>query len=61
MTITLEVLEPTAIDDLIRELLASVSMTLGELRERAARYVLTPEEQGVLDQVEDLVYLQSAA
>lgn len=61
VTITLEVLDAAAIDQRLAELLNSVQMPLEELRARAERYVLTPREQGVLDQIEDLVYLQDAA
>jgi hypothetical protein len=61
MTITLEVLGPDAIDRRLAELLAAVQMSIDELRERADQFTLTPLEQGVLDQIEDLEYLRSAA
>lgn len=56
--VTLEVLGPDAIDSRLRELLARVRMTLEELRQRADIFALTPSEQGVLDQIEDLEYLR---
>lgn len=61
MTITLEVLEPGAIEDRVRSLLAEVQFSIEELRARASQFALSPSEQGVLDQIEDLEYLRSAA
>ncbi|CAD5141189.1 protein of unknown function [Microbacterium sp. Nx66] len=61
MAITFEVLEQTEIDGRIDRLLKSVQLSLDEIRTRGTHYALSPREQGVLDQIEDLMYLRDAA
>lgn len=57
MSFTLDVLSPSEIEAERARLIESTNMTLEELHHRARSYALTPYEQGVLDQIQDLDYL----
>lgn len=61
MTVTLEVLTPDGIEATRARLLADAGMTLQQMRDKARVYALTSQEQGILDQLEDLEYLSESA